>query len=193
MDAKNCESCLTRSNHDCATQLRFGPRSAPSLLLFLPSASAFAGIRPQGALAAYASHRWPAICRIVVDPLQTGLQTRVRQWQHRLLVNLATHHAAIAAVIPIYYMYLTAQNAFKSIGLNWRVLDTWTALIISYVAANLPIVIWLMRDYFENISRELEESAAIDGASLLATVLRVVLPLVAPGLVATFLFVLVFA
>ena len=99
----------------------------------------------------------------------------------------------IAAIIPIYYMYLTVQNAFKSIGLDWRVLDTWTALIISYVAANLPIVIWLMRDYFENIPRELEESAAIDGASRYTTVVKVVLPLVAPGLVATFLFVLVFA
>ncbi len=99
----------------------------------------------------------------------------------------------IAAVIPIYYFFLTAQNMFKSIGLNWRVLDTWAALIISYVAANLPIVIWLMRDYFENIPRELEESAAIDGASRYTTVLKVVLPLVAPGLVATFLFVLVFA
>ena len=67
------------------------------------------------------------------------------------------------------------------------------ALILSYIAANLPIVVWLMRDYFDGIPRELEESAAIDGASRYRTLWSVVIPLVLPGLVATFLFVLVFA
>ncbi|MBI4671177.1 MAG: carbohydrate ABC transporter permease [Chloroflexi bacterium] len=88
----------------------------------------------------------------------------------------------IAVVIPIYIM-------FQLIGL----LDTWPALIITYVAANLPIVIWLMRDYFMTIPIELEESAAIDGASRYRTFTSVVLPLSVPGFVATFLFVLVFA
>ena len=50
-----------------------------------------------------------------------------------------------------------------------------------------------MRDYFDGIPKELEESAAIDGANRYVTFFQVVLPLVVPGLVATFLFVLVFA
>ena len=72
-------------------------------------------------------------------------------------------------------------------------LDTRTGLIITYVAANLPIVVWLLRDYFLSIPKELEESASIDGASTLRTFWSIVLPLAVPGLVATFLFVLVFA
>jgi multiple sugar transport system permease protein len=99
----------------------------------------------------------------------------------------------IAAVIPIYFFFQTAQNGLKSLGMDIKLLDTWFALIATYVAANLPIVVWLMRDYFENIPRELEESAALDGASRITVFFRVIVPLVAPGLVATFLFVLVFA
>lgn len=88
----------------------------------------------------------------------------------------------VAVVIPIYII-------FQQIGM----LDTWPALIITYVAANLPIVVWLMRDYFSTIPIELEECAAIDGASRYRTFLSIVLPLAVPGFVATFLFVLVFA
>jgi multiple sugar transport system permease protein len=88
----------------------------------------------------------------------------------------------IAVVIPIYVL-------FQRLNL----LDTRTALIITYVAANLPIVIWLMRDYFRTIPIELEECAAIDGASRYRIFWSIVLPLSVPGLVATFLFVLVFA
>jgi multiple sugar transport system permease protein len=88
----------------------------------------------------------------------------------------------VASIIPIYVMFQAL-----------RLLDSYTALIITYVAANLPIVVWLMRDYFVSLPLELEECAAIDGASRYRIVWTIVLPLAAPGLVATFLFVLVFA
>ncbi|MCX7681369.1 MAG: carbohydrate ABC transporter permease [Anaerolineae bacterium] len=88
----------------------------------------------------------------------------------------------VAVVIPIYVL-------FQRLGL----LDTHIALIITYLATNLPIVVWLMRDYFLTIPLELEECAAIDGASRYRTFISIVLPLAGPGLVATFLLVLVFA
>jgi len=88
----------------------------------------------------------------------------------------------VAVVIPIYVL-------FQRLGL----LDTRVALIITYLAVNLPIVVWLMRDYFLTIPLELEECAAIDGASRYRIFWSIVLPLATPGLVATFLFVLVFA
>ena len=87
----------------------------------------------------------------------------------------------VAVVIPIYVL-------FQRLSL----LDSYPALIITYVATNLPIVVWLMRDYFQSIPIELEECAAIDGASRYRIFWSIVLPLSTPGLVATFLFVLVF-
>ena len=88
----------------------------------------------------------------------------------------------VAVVIPIYVLFQ-----------RLHLLDTRTALIITYIAVNLPIVVWLMRDYFQTIPVELEEYAAIDGASRYRIFWSIVVPLALPGLVATFLFVLVFA
>ncbi len=88
----------------------------------------------------------------------------------------------VAVVIPIYVLFQ-----------QLHLLDSRTALIITYLAVNLPIVVWLMRDYFQSIPLEVEECAAIDGASRFRIFWSIVLPLSVPGLVATFLFVLVFA
>jgi len=88
----------------------------------------------------------------------------------------------IAVAIPLYVLY-------QQVGL----LDNIVALVITYVATNLPIVVWLMRDYFASLPRELEESAAMDGASIYRIVRSIVLPISIPGLVATFLIVLIFA
>jgi multiple sugar transport system permease protein len=88
----------------------------------------------------------------------------------------------IAVAIPLYVL-------FEDVHL----LDNIFALIITYVATNLPIVVWLMRDYFASLPRELEESAAVDGASAFRIVRSIVLPISVPGLVASFLIVLIFA
>jgi multiple sugar transport system permease protein len=56
---------------------------------------------------------------------------------------------------------------------------------------NLPIVVWLMHDFFMTIPIELEESAQIDGATRLTTFWEIVLPLAKPGLAATTLLVLI--
>jgi multiple sugar transport system permease protein len=88
----------------------------------------------------------------------------------------------IAIAVPLYVL-------FQQVGL----LDSLAALIVTYVATNIPIVVWLMRDYFLSLPRELEESAAVDGASIYRIVRSIVLPISVPGLVATFLIVLIFA
>lgn len=88
----------------------------------------------------------------------------------------------IVAVLPIYVM-------FQSLHL----LDTRTALIATYTAVNLPIVVWLTRDFFAGIPIDLEESAELDGASKFRVFFTIALPLVRSGLVATFLLVLILA
>jgi multiple sugar transport system permease protein len=88
----------------------------------------------------------------------------------------------IAVAVPLYVLFQQV-----------KLLDNIAALILTYVATNLPIVVWLMRDYFASLPRELEESAAVDGASVYRIVRSIVLPISVPGLVATFLIVLIFA
>lgn len=88
----------------------------------------------------------------------------------------------VAVVIPIYVL-------FQRIGM----LDTLQALIVTYAATNLPIVVWLMSDYFAGVPAELEDAASVDGASPFRTFRSVILPLSRPGLIATFVLVVVFA
>jgi multiple sugar transport system permease protein len=88
----------------------------------------------------------------------------------------------IVAVLPIYVMFQ-----------QLRLLDTQVALIATYTAVNLPIVVWLTRDFFAGIPIDLEESAELDGASKFRVFFTIALPLVRSGLVATFLLVLILA
>jgi multiple sugar transport system permease protein len=86
----------------------------------------------------------------------------------------------VAVVIPVYVL-------FQQIGLR----DSLAALIITYVAVNLPIVVWLMRDFFQSIPIELEDSAMIDGASRFVIFRRIVLPISRPSLASAFLLMLI--
>ncbi len=86
----------------------------------------------------------------------------------------------IVVVIPLYVM-------FQAVGM----LDTHAALILLYAVANMPIVVWLMYDFFRNLPIELEESAQLDGATRPRIFWEIVLPLTRPGLAATTLLILV--
>jgi multiple sugar transport system permease protein len=80
----------------------------------------------------------------------------------------------IAFTIPYFLVY-------RHIGL----LDTKTGLVLIYLTFNLSLVLWMMRSFFAATPRSLEEAAWIDGAGMLQTFLRIVLPLSVPGLAAT--------
>lgn len=88
----------------------------------------------------------------------------------------------VAAIIPIYILMK-----------NLRLLDTPWCLVITYLTFNLPFVVWMMKGFFEEIPREIEESALIDGCSDFSVFFRIALPLVAPGLAATAILVFIFS
>ncbi|GAB4540391.1 MAG: carbohydrate ABC transporter permease [Anaerolineae bacterium] len=75
--------------------------------------------------------------------------------------------------------------------LKW--VDTYQALIIVYLTFNLPYAVWMMRGFFLEIPREIEESALVDGCGPFGAFWRISLPLVTPGLVATGVFCFIFA
>jgi multiple sugar transport system permease protein len=72
-----------------------------------------------------------------------------------------------------------------------RLINTIASLVIVYTALNLPFVVWMMRGFFKELPRELEEAAMVDGDSRLGALVRVILPLVTPGLAATAVFCLI--
>ncbi len=88
----------------------------------------------------------------------------------------------IALVVPYFILF----NRLQMID------NVWT-LVLVYTAANLPLVVWLLRDYFADLPIELEEASMVDGTSRYGAFVRIVLPLALPGLVIAFLFAFVFA
>jgi multiple sugar transport system permease protein len=88
---------------------------------------------------------------------------------------------AIASVIPLFILL---RNA--------RLIDTLLGLVIVYTVSNLPLVIWLMKGFFEDLPVDMEESALVDGSSRLEAFARIALPLVTPGLAATAILSFVF-
>ena len=79
-------------------------------------------------------------------------------------------------------------------AVNWLMLnDTRTVLVILYCAFFVSLGTWIMKAFIDQLPRELEEAAAIDGAGLLQTLRLIVLPLSYAGLIATSVFIMVFA
>ena len=88
----------------------------------------------------------------------------------------------IAVVVPYYII-------FKTTGL----LDTPIALIIVYSTANIPLTVWLMKGFFDEVPMALEEAAAVDGYGLLSIFWHITLPLAAPGLAVAAVFCFIFS
>lgn len=83
-------------------------------------------------------------------------------------------YPAIATAIPVYLVMR-----------HLRLIDTRFALIVMNTSFNLPLVIWLMMGFFEQIPLELEESAKIDGANFVQRFFRIVFPVTTPGIIAS--------
>ena len=77
------------------------------------------------------------------------------------------------------------------VALKLHLLNSWLGLILVYSAFNVSFVVWMMESFFREIPVELEEAAMVDGDTRMSAFRRVVLPLAAPGLVATAIFAVI--
>lgn len=78
------------------------------------------------------------------------------------------------------------------LNLNWLgAQDSVAGLAVAYVAMNVPLAIWMLKGYFDAIPLELEQCAMVDGATRWQAATKITLPLIAPGIAATSVFVFV--
>lgn len=90
---------------------------------------------------------------------------------------------------PVLLVVIPLFNIFQTIGLY----DTYLGMIWVYQVVTLPMIVWLSRSYIEDIPKDIEEAAAIDGAKPVRIVLYIVLPLLKPGLIGASLLVFLLA
>jgi multiple sugar transport system permease protein len=82
---------------------------------------------------------------------------------------------------------------FFWIGRAIGLIDSYVLVILVLVAKNQPFTIWMLRSFFMDIPRELEEAATIDGANRLTAFTKVIIPIMWPGIISASLFTLLLA
>lgn len=84
-------------------------------------------------------------------------------------------------MLPLVLLVIPIYVSFSGMGL----INTLNSLVILYSVITLPIGIWFLKGFFDGIPKELEESAVMDGCSRFNILIRIMLPLIVPGIVAT--------
>jgi sorbitol/mannitol transport system permease protein len=108
---------------------------------------------------------------------------RVKAVEGALSFFISTRFMPLAAIVLPLFMIL------KTVDL----LDNIYMLAIVYGAMNLPVTVWMMRSFFLEVPYEIIEAARVDGAGLFREIVRIVLPLVLPGIAAAALISFIFA
>ncbi|MEU8246734.1 carbohydrate ABC transporter permease [Nonomuraea sp. NPDC048916] len=140
-----------------------------------------------------------------------GEQDLVGAGTRSLVVALASSLLTVAVALPAAYALARYRGLLKRVALGWvlvsqvfpfiliiiplfmvlRRLDlvnTLAGLVVVHVTFTLPFALWMLQGYVRSVPRELEEAAAVDGAGRIRSIVSVVAPLLAPGVVATLLF-----
>ena len=97
--------------------------------------------------------------------------------------------ALIFRALPRFAVVLPMYEISKAIGIY----DTTYAMAAALIAINQPFTIWLLRNFFAEIPRELDEAALVDGCTRLGVLRRVMIPLMGPGILTAGIFVFLFA
>ncbi len=108
----------------------------------------------------------------------------VKFMQPTLIALMMTRMIPGLAILVPWFMLFSKELPFT----DYRLANTKWALVISYASFSVPLVLWIMKTYFETVPSNLERAAAIDGCNRFQTLYKVVLPLAVPGLIAAGLF-----
>ena len=140
----------------------------------------------------------------------------LRYMWNSILVSTATTVLAVVIAVPAAYAFsrfnfpgrqalfysVLLRNMFPAvvflmplfIMMRWlRLVNTHWSLILTYLTFGLPLSIWLLKGFYDNIPVQLEQAARIDGASRFQAFIRIVMPLSSPGIIATAIYSFILA
>lgn len=121
---------------------------------------------------------------ILAVPTAYALALRpIKKWRDVLFFFISTKFMPPAGIIIALYI----------IYRDLELLNTRIGLIIVFTAINLPIAIWMLRSFFEEVPRDVIDAARVDGAGIVREMTQIILPMVGPGIVATAFIASIFA
>ena len=161
----------------------------------------------------YPPQWWPAEPTLsnylrLLDPRDTIGQDFLHYFWNSMFVSISTTILAVVVAVPAAYAFsrfrfpgrnflffaVLLRNMFPAviflvplfILMRWLgLVNTHGSLILTYLTFGLPLAIWLLKGFYDNIPIQLEQAARIDGATRLQAFLLVVMPLSTPGIIAT--------
>lgn len=148
----------------------------PPEFIFTPTLESFRAVFEQQNFFKYLLNSFIVASLATLISLVLGMPAaysiaKYRQGKIGIVILIARMTPFVSYLLPWYII-------FRYLNL----IDTFTALTITHLIITLPMVIWLMVSFFENVPADLEDSAMIDGCSRLQSFLRIVLPLVRNGI-----------
>jgi multiple sugar transport system permease protein len=126
-----------------------------------------------------------ALVSVFIAALGAYALTRLKMPAGRLIMLLVIGISMFPPVSLISYLFKLMS------ALGW--MNTYPALILPYIAWTLPLSLWILVSYFEQVPQELDKAGLVDGCSRLKILVRIILPVAAPGVFATFLLAFVYA
>ncbi len=154
--------------------------------------------------------------KLLLNPREDVGRTFLRYMGNSLFVSTATTIVGVVVAVPAAYAFsrfrfpgknalfygVLLRNMFPAVIFliplfifmrNLHLVNSYWSLIITYLTFGLPLSIWLLKGFYDNIPYQLEQAARIDGASRFQAFVRVVMPLSAPGIVATAIYSFILA
>jgi multiple sugar transport system permease protein len=106
-----------------------------------------------------------------------------------IISKLGLGYILVSQMFPLILIIIPLFLVLRDLHLT----NSHSGLILVYLVWSLPFILWMLQSYIRNIPRDLEEAAAVDGARRIQIVIRIIAPLLAPGVVVTLLFAFISA
>lgn len=130
---------------------------------------------------------------LVVATLATGLGLVLGLPAAYSIARFKQNGLALAILVARLTPYITYLVPWYIAFRALKLIDTYVALTLTHLIVGMPLIIWIMISFFEEVPIELEEAAFVDGASRLGAFFQIILPLSAPGIVAASILSFIFS
>jgi multiple sugar transport system permease protein len=124
------------------------------------------------------------LCLALGTPAAYAL-SRLKIWGGQVILAAVL----VVTLFPYVLLFLGLLELVQALGLG----NNYLSLIIPYTAINLPLTILVMRSFFQQLPKDLEDAAKVDGYSITQTLTQIVLPITAPALVTTGILAFIFS
>ncbi len=154
----------------------------PKFVSFKPTLTAYYNVFVRDRFYRYLINSAIVVCGsvllalVISTPAAYSLARFKGKWMDNIAMSILSLRMfpPVAIILPIYFLFQVT-----------RLMDTHLGLVLLYTLLNLPLTTWVLRAFILEIPKEIEESAMMDGHSILKIIWRVVLPLIKPGVIAT--------